>query len=175
MSTSSWNRATTASSNLSKLRLKMQSQTHGITSEQMANQQDPNSKINGGDIAQCLQYEYERDFIVESVLNDRLYEQDRQRKKSYDFRKSTKASRASVKAAKKRLQQLKDKEMSDAYRIGDKRTLSPQHNKSMQRTGPVKINMDEEAIETILANVAEQQARANKGRNKDQQQHQTIA
>ena len=85
----------------------------------MALQQDPNSKINGGDIAQCLQNEYERDYILESVLNDKLFEQERTRKRSYNFRKSTRASRGNVKVAKKRLQQLKEKEMSDAFRIGE--------------------------------------------------------
>ena len=69
----SWNRTTTASSNLSKLRIKLQHQTHGMTSEQISNNQDPLGKINGGNIADCLQYEYERDYILESVLNDKLY------------------------------------------------------------------------------------------------------
>ena len=91
-----------------------------------------------------------------------------------------------MKATKKRLQEHKDKETSDAFRIGMKRNsvrsrpmsasqsdliarriFSPQSKQRIntdqiemtattdKRTGPVKIHMDEEAIDRILANVAE--------------------
>ena len=45
---------TAASSNLSKLKMKLQQQVHGLTSEQVAIVQDKRAKVDGGDMAACI-------------------------------------------------------------------------------------------------------------------------
>ena len=62
----------TASTRLSKLKLKLQSQTHGLTSEQLCLVQDRQAKTNGGDMSACINYDYERDYILEAVMHDKM-------------------------------------------------------------------------------------------------------
>ena len=116
---------TAASSNFSKLKLKLQSQTHGLTSEQVATCMDPSAKVNAGQMKNCLSHEYERDFIIESLLNDQLHQNEKARKKSFDFRRTTKAHKGNLLATKKRLQKIKEKEMSDNFQMHAKRNSQP--------------------------------------------------
>lgn len=104
---------TAASSKLSRLRQSLQQKTHGLTSEEIFNQVDPNRRINGGDIANCITYEYERDYLLESILNDKLYKKQEQQRKSFDLRRTTKAHQGYVKTAEKRLLKIKEKEMRE--------------------------------------------------------------
>lgn len=90
---------------------------HGLTSEQVAIVQDPRAKQNGGDMAACIQNEYERDYVIEALLNDRLHQKQKYRKKSFDFRRTTKAHEGNVKAAKKRMAGIKEKEINDGHRM----------------------------------------------------------
>ena len=64
---------TAASSQLSKLKIRLQQQVHGLSSEQVAFVQDPSSKVNGGQMAACIQNDYERDYIIEALMHDRLH------------------------------------------------------------------------------------------------------
>lgn len=102
-----------ASSGFSKLKLKLQQQTHGLTSEKLAAVYDSQAKANGGEMAACINYEYEKDYILEALMNDKMLQAKKQRKKSFDVRKTTKAHEGNMLAAKKRIAQIKEKEMSD--------------------------------------------------------------
>ena len=82
---------------------------------------DPTAKVNAGQMANCLSHEYQRDFIIESLLNDQLHQNEKARKKSFDFRKTTKAHRGNLLATKKRLQKIREKEMSDGFKLHVKR------------------------------------------------------
>ena len=65
-SSSQWSR--TSPSNLSKFKTAMQERTHGLTSEQLTHVQDPRSRVQGGEIGACITYEYEKDYIMESLM-----------------------------------------------------------------------------------------------------------
>jgi hypothetical protein len=42
-------------------------------------------------MAACINYEYERDYIIESMMQDKMIQAKKARKKSFDLRKTTKA------------------------------------------------------------------------------------
>lgn len=46
-------------------------------------------------------------------MNDKMLQERKQRKKSYDVRRTTKAHEGNMIAAKKRIERIKEKEMSD--------------------------------------------------------------
>ena len=110
LSSTQWS---TASTRLSKLKLKLQSQTHGLTSEQLSKVQDRQAKANGGDMSACINYDYERDYILEAIMNDKMLQAKKSRKKSFDLRRTTKAQEGIISEAKKRIERIKEKEMSD--------------------------------------------------------------
>lgn len=76
-------------------------------------------------MAACLQNEYERDYIIEALMQDRLHQKQKYRKKSFDLRRTTKAHEGYVKGAKKRLAGIKEKETSENHRMHTKRNSVP--------------------------------------------------
>ena len=102
-SQSNWSRSVTSSSLKNKFKERVSAQTHGLTSEQFAHKQDPRSKKEGGEIGACINYDYERDYVLEAMLQDKMLQDKKQRKKSFDYRRTTKAHEGNVLAAKKRI------------------------------------------------------------------------
>ena len=58
-------------------------------------------------------------------MHDRMHQKAKHRKKSFDFRRTTKAHEANVKAAKKKIQGLREKEVIDNSNIHSKRNSMP--------------------------------------------------
>ena len=79
------------SSNINWLKDKLAARTHGLTSEQLSKAANPGSKIDGGVMASCINYDYERDYILEALMQDKMLQAKKARKKSFDLRKTTKA------------------------------------------------------------------------------------
>ena len=98
--------------NLNKLKQKLQGRTHGLTSEQLSRAANPNARIESGAMAACINYDYERDYIMESLMQDKMLQAKRARKKSFDMRKTTKAQEGQLIATKKRIENIKLKEAS---------------------------------------------------------------
>ena len=44
-----------------------------MTSHELSRVYDPTNKTNGGQLKACLTHDYERDFILEAMLKDKLY------------------------------------------------------------------------------------------------------
>ena len=82
---------TTSSLNLSKMKAKLQGRTHGMTSEQHSYATTPGGKANGGNIHGIINYDYERDYIMEAMMQDKMIQSKKARKKSFDLKKTTKA------------------------------------------------------------------------------------
>lgn len=108
---SEWSRSG-ASTSLNKLKQKLQGRTHGLTSEQLSRAANPNARIESGAMAACINYDYERDYIMESLMQDKMLQAKRARKKSFDMRKTTKAQEGQLIATKKRIENIKLKEAS---------------------------------------------------------------
>lgn len=68
------------------------------------------AKENGGDISAVINYDYEKDYILEALMQDKMLQAQRARKKSYDLRRTTKAHEGTMMMAKKRIERIKDKE-----------------------------------------------------------------
>jgi len=64
-------------------------------------------------MAACINYDYEKDYILEALMNDKMLQAKKLRKKSFDLRKTTKAQEGIMNAAKKRIERIREKEMSD--------------------------------------------------------------
>jgi len=94
----------------SAFRRSLQSATHGATSTQITLKKDPRQKAQGGQVAGCINGDYERDFIMESLLNDRRYQERKAVKKSFDLNRGTKTTELRNRTAKRKLKILKDKE-----------------------------------------------------------------
>ena len=60
-------------------------------------------KSLAGQMAECINYDYERDYILEAMMQDKVIQEKKARKKSFDLRKTTKAHEATVFATKKRI------------------------------------------------------------------------
>ena len=43
-----------------------------MTSEELSRVADPTVKQNGGQMKACISYDYERDFILEAMLQDKI-------------------------------------------------------------------------------------------------------
>ena len=76
-------------------------------------------------MAACIQNDYERDYIIEALMHDRLHQKQKYRKKSFDFRRTTKAHQGNVNAAKKKIQAIREKEMHENSAMGGKRNSMP--------------------------------------------------
>ena len=94
----------------SAFRRSLQSATHGATSEQITLKKDPRQKANGGQVAGCINGDYERDFMMESLLNDRRFQERKAVKKSFDLNRGTKTTELRKRTASRKLKILKDKE-----------------------------------------------------------------
>ena len=70
-------------------------------------------KSMAGQMAECLTYDYEKDYILEAMMQDKVIQEKKARKKSFDLRKTTKAHEATILNTKKRLQQIAMKEASN--------------------------------------------------------------
>jgi len=62
--------------------------THGGTTKQI-NSRGFIGKVGGGNVANCIQNSYEKDFIVEARLRDLRYQEHSARQKGFDFRGTT--------------------------------------------------------------------------------------
>lgn len=107
-SQSGWSRSavTTSSINHTKLKAKLQGQCHGMTSEQHSYSTTPGGKTNGGDMVGIINYDYERDYILEAMMQDKMLQSKKARKKSFDLRKTTKAHEGNINMTKKRLEKI---------------------------------------------------------------------
>ena len=63
---SEWSRS--VSTSLNKLRNKLQAKTHGLTSAKLAESVDPRMKSMAGQMSECINYDYERDYILEAMM-----------------------------------------------------------------------------------------------------------
>lgn len=61
-----------------------------------------------------INYEYERDYILEAMMQDKMLQSKKARKKSFDLRRTTKAHEGNISMAKKRLEKIQQNEMSKA-------------------------------------------------------------
>lgn len=64
-------------------------------------------------MASCINYDYERDYILEALMQDKMLQAKKARKKSFDLRKTTKAQEGQLIATKKRIEMIKLKEASE--------------------------------------------------------------
>jgi hypothetical protein len=62
----------------------------GMTSEELSKNNDVSAKTNGGQMANCLTYDYERDFILEAMLKDKIRQEEKSELRKFDLRKTTK-------------------------------------------------------------------------------------
>ena len=53
-----------------------------------------------------INYDYERDYILEAMMQDKMLQNKKARKKSFDLRKTTKAQEGNIKMTKKRLEKI---------------------------------------------------------------------
>lgn len=68
-----------------------------------------NSKFGaGGTISGCMQYDYEKDFVVEAKMRDSRYQELRQSKRAVDLRKSTKTQERRIENTKRKLKIIED-------------------------------------------------------------------
>ena len=109
-SNSGWSRsavtASSASMNLTQLKAKLQARTHGMTSEQHSFATTPGGRQNGGDIHGIINYDYEKDYVMEAMMQDKMLQNKKARKKSFDLRKTTKAHEGNLNMTKKRLEKI---------------------------------------------------------------------
>lgn len=82
----------------------------------MAHVIDKRTRQNGGEMGACMNYDYERDYILEAILRDKMIQAKKARKKSFDLRKTTKAHEGNVIAAKKRMANIEEIEASNNRR-----------------------------------------------------------
>ena len=106
-----WSRSGAASSNLGSFKSRLAGQTHGLTSEQLSHAVDPHAKANGGEMAGIMNYDYERDYIIEAMMQDKVIQAKKLRKKSFDLRKTTKAAQGNLLASKKRIEAIHQNEL----------------------------------------------------------------
>ena len=62
-----------ASSRDTKIRNSLKDRTFGGTSEKITLMVNPSQKANAGHMAGCINGEYEKDFVMEAMLNDRRF------------------------------------------------------------------------------------------------------
>ena len=86
----------------------------------MAHVIDKRSRQNGGDMTACMNYDYERDYILEAIMRDKMIQAKKARKKSFDLRKTTKAHEGNLIATKKRMATIEEKEASNNRRTLDR-------------------------------------------------------
>ena len=67
-------------------------------------------------------------------MHDRMHQKAKHRKKSFDFRRTTKAHEANMKAAKKKINSLREKEAVDNSNIHSKRNSMPAKYKKAVNT-----------------------------------------
>ena len=85
-----------------------------MTSEELSRVIDPTSKNNGGQIKACIGYEYEKDYILEAMLQDKVRQDSKAAMKRFDLRKTTKTSEARMKLSREKVRLLKERESSEA-------------------------------------------------------------
>ena len=68
----------------------------------------------------CMNYDYERDYILEAIMRDKMIQAKKARKKSFDLRKTTKAHEGNLIATKKRMATIEEKEASNNRRTLDR-------------------------------------------------------
>ena len=71
---------------------------------------DPRQKANGGMAVGCINGDYEKDFVLEAMLNDRRFQERKAKKKSFDYNRGTKTTEARNATARRKLKILKEKE-----------------------------------------------------------------
>ena len=62
-----------ASSRDTKIRNSLKDRTFGGTSEKITLMVNPSQKVNAGQMAGCINGDYEKDFVMEAMLNDRRF------------------------------------------------------------------------------------------------------
>ena len=101
---------TRAPSRDSKFRISLKERTFGGTSEALTLMVDPRQKANGGMMAGCINGDYEKDFVMEAMLNDRRFQERKAVKRSYDYNRGTKTTELRNATAKRKLKILREKE-----------------------------------------------------------------
>ena len=82
----------------------------GMTSEELSRCVDPSAKQNGGQIKACISYDYERDYILEAMLQDKIRQDSKAAQRKFDLRKTTKTSEARQKLGREKMKLMKEKE-----------------------------------------------------------------
>ena len=62
----------------------------------------------------CIGYEYEKDYILEAMLQDKVRQESKAAFKRFDLRKTTKTSEARMKLGREKVRLLKEKETSES-------------------------------------------------------------
>lgn len=53
-----------------------------------------------------INYDYEKDYVMEAMMQDKMLQNKKARKKSFDLRKTTKAHEGNLNMTKKRLEKI---------------------------------------------------------------------
>lgn len=77
-----------------------------MTSEQSAYVTNHGGKSNGGNMQGIINYDYEKDYVMEAMMQDKMLQNKKARKKSFDLRKTTKAHEGNISMTKKRLEKI---------------------------------------------------------------------
>lgn len=56
----------------------------------------------------CINYDYERDYILEAMLMDKTRQENKNVQKKFDFRKTTKTSEARIKLGREKMKNQKE-------------------------------------------------------------------
>lgn len=62
----------------------------GMTSDEISYSTNPNLKSFGGKIQACLTHGYEKDFVLEARLNDKIRQEVKESQKKFNLRRTTK-------------------------------------------------------------------------------------
>ena len=131
----------------------------GLTSEELSFANDPTAKQNGGQMGPCISHNYERDFILEAMLKDKMRQDSKAAQKRFDLRKTTKTNEARIRAAKDKLKSMNDREKS-AGSLKHKPGSVPQYypmvkvNKLLNGKELAALNVDQRS-ETKFKTVAD--------------------
>ena len=100
----------------------------GMTSDELSRSNDPTAKSNGGQMRACITYDYERDFVLEAMLKDKMRQDSKAAQKRFDLRKTTKTSEARIRATKEKMQQAaSEKDKFSSISKGHKPGQVPQY------------------------------------------------
>ena len=110
-----------ASGNLSKIKNHWPgSRPCGMTSEELSRVYDPTAKQNGGQLKACLTHDYERDFILEAMLRDKVHQEEKQDAKKFNLRKTTKTQESRTRMNREKLRSFdKDSSVPQIRKAGE--------------------------------------------------------